>query len=378
MRRPHHTSARVRRRRAAACLLVALVAGAAVTLVVTRSGPTPAPRAAAVVPPSGPALPSEGAAVAPPPASALPREDSAAPAPTDQPAPAPAGTVDTGAVESDDDPAPAADEADGAPTTTGVRYDVERDVVTLFDPTRWTPARGDEPAAEGRSLRTVLVRPVGTEGRLPLIVFAHGFDSEPEVYERLLDSWAAAGYLVAAPELPGSARDLPGEPTEDIDQQARDISFVITSLLANGVGADSGEIAVAGHSDGGSAVATLALDGAFTDSRIGAYLVLSGAIPDDVDGDWATGVGSGAMLVTVGEEDEYGDFPAARELYDRAAMPKALLTVPGSGHLGLYIVSSSVDDRVRATTVRFLDGVLRHDRDALRDLRVTTQSGLVS
>jgi predicted dienelactone hydrolase len=87
-----------------------------------------------------------------------------------------------------------------------------------------------------------------------VVVFAHGFDAEPETYLPLLDAWAAAGYLVAAPEFPGSAANLPGTPIEtDIAEQAQDVSFVISQLLSGVAGPlDPTRIAVAGHSDGGS------------------------------------------------------------------------------------------------------------------------------
>jgi dienelactone hydrolase len=283
------------------------------------------------------------------------------------------------------DPAPdlideaAADDApDWAPSVTNVRFAIEREVRTFSDPSRPTPARGDAPGYDGRTLRTLVERPVGAAGPLPLVVFAHGYDSEPEVYERLLDAWAGAGYLVAAPEMPGSARDFPGEPTEgDIGEQARDLSFVITAVLEGDMNADPNEIAVAGHSDGGSTVATLALNDDFSDPRIDAYLVLSGGIPDDVDGSWGTTAGSGPMLVTVGQNDEYGDVPDANKVYNLGAMPKGYLLVPGGDHLNLYIGTSAVDESMRATTVGFLDGVLRRDGDALGSLHLTRQSGLV-
>ena len=107
--------------------------------------------------------------------------------------------------------------------------------VTLVDTSRPGPDRGPAPDVE-RSLRVVIRRPPKTGGVLPLIVFAHGYNSEPETYDRLLDTWAAAGYLVAAPELPGSARDLPGAPQRDIGDQARDVSFVTTWLLTGAEG----------------------------------------------------------------------------------------------------------------------------------------------
>ncbi len=225
----------------------------------------------------------------------------------------------------------------------------------LVDPTRTTPARGPVAATPGRVLRTIIRRPAGVSGPLPLVVFAHGYNSEPETYEPLLDAWAEAGYLVAAPECPGSARDLPGTPVPDYAAQARDVSFVITSLLAGRAGpVDPAEIAVAGHSDGGTAVTIMALNAAYADPRVRAYLNLAGQIPPDVPGPWATTATSGALLVAVGSEDEYGNLALSTAMFDAARMPKALLVVPGGDHLDTFLASSPTAQAVRAATTRFL------------------------
>jgi pimeloyl-ACP methyl ester carboxylesterase len=196
----------------------------------------------------------------------------------------------------------------------------------------------------------------------PVVVFAHGFDAEPETYLPLLDAWAAAGYLVAAPEFPGSAANLPGTPVEtDIGEQALDISFVISQLLGGVAGPlDTTRIAAAGHSDGGSTVATLALNPAYANPRIKAYLVLSGAIPSNtVGGSWGTSPVSGTLLGVVGDNDEYGNLPATTSVVDTADIgTKALVTVPGGDHAGIYIDGGPTPDAVRATTVSYLKAAL--------------------
>jgi dienelactone hydrolase len=206
-----------------------------------------------------------------------------------------------------------------------------------------------------RVLRTIIRRPAGVSGPIPLVVFAHGYDSEPEVYEPLLDAWAAAGYMVAAPECPGSARDLPGAPVPDYGAQARDISFVISSLVGGSAGqVDPHEIAVAGHSDGGTAVTIMALDAPYADTRVKAYINLAGQIPPDVGGPWAATPTPGMLLVAVGDDDQYGNLALSTAMFDAAKMPKALLTVPGGDHLGTFVASTPTAQAVRAATTRFL------------------------
>jgi dienelactone hydrolase len=228
--------------------------------------------------------------------------------------------------------------------------------LTLVDPSRRPADRATTETVLARSLRTVVRRPFGPAGPLPLIVFAHGYDTEPETYDPLLDTWASAGYVVAAPELPGSARDLPGSPIRDIAEQARDLSFIVTALLAGPVGPiDSSRVVAAGHSDGASAVATLALNSSFTDTRFTAYVVLSGAIPTQVtEGTWGASA-PGQLLVTVGDHDEYGNLAASEAVFDTANLAGAFVRVPGGDHSRIYVGDSVLADTVRSMTVQFLD-----------------------
>ena len=259
--------------------------------------------------------------------------------------------------------APATTTTAPATTTTAARkgppYAVASDTVTLVDPTRPSPARGPVPGSSSRTLRTVIRRPVGAAGPLPLLVFGHGFDVTPEAYETLLDAWAAAGYLVAAPDFPGSASDLSGPPTEsDIAEQAGDLSFVISSLLGGRAGpVDPTRIAVAGHSDGGSSVVVLAENPAWADHRIAAYVVLAGQIPDGVPGPWDAAT-PGTLLCMVGSADQYGNLTLTDDAYSAARMAKAMVTVPGGDHEGIFDGTGAVPEEVRAATIRFLDAAL--------------------
>ena len=237
-------------------------------------------------------------------------------------------------------------------------YAVEDETISLFDPSRYTPARGSVPAKPGRSLLTIVRRPVGAPGPLPLVVFAHGWNSNPGVYESLLDTWAAAGYLVAAPTFPDSANTLPGTPVSDYPDQARDLSFVITALLGGRAGpVDPARIAVAGHSDGGTDVALLALNPAFADHRIRAYVSLSSEIPVNVAGPWGVPT-PGALLVAVGTNDEYGLFPRSEQVFVAADMAKVLLTEAGANHLGAFLADTPAAAAMRTDTVRFLDAAM--------------------
>ncbi len=239
---------------------------------------------------------------------------------------------------------------------TGPPYTVQDESVRLFDPSRSTPARGAVPAAAGRLLMTDLYVPSGAPGPLPLVVFAHGWNSNPGVYQTLLDQWAAAGFLVAAPIFPDSTDLYPGTPVSDYADQALDLSFVITSLLHDrSLDIDPTRIAVAGHSDGGTDVAVMALDPAYADSRVRAYLCLSGELPSGVAA-YTTAPSRAALLVAVGTEDEYGLYPFAGQVFQAAETSSKIEIVEAGGdHLGSFLDATPPAAAMREETTRFLE-----------------------
>ncbi|HEV3390192.1 MAG TPA: hypothetical protein VG057_14335, partial [Solirubrobacteraceae bacterium] len=170
--------------------------------------------------------------------------------------------------------------------------------VTFVDTSRTVRFPGKPP--EPRTLVTVIRYPAigprsGTDlrnasparaaGRFPMIVFGHGFAVTPAPYARLLEAWARAGYVVAAPIFPLGNANAPGGPNEsDIVNQPRDMSFVITRMLQldathsffQGL-VGPHEIAVAGQSDGGETALAVAYDRHYLDRRVHAAVILSGA-----------------------------------------------------------------------------------------------------
>src|SRR5207245_982575 len=54
--------------------------------------------------------------------------------------------------------------------------------------------------------------PASAAGPFPLVVFAHGFAVTPAIYSNLLQSWARAGYVVAAPVPRAATEHAPGAP----------------------------------------------------------------------------------------------------------------------------------------------------------------------
>jgi predicted dienelactone hydrolase len=235
-------------------------------------------------------------------------------------------------------------------------YALRIESVPLFDPSRMTPARGTVPATQGRELVTDLYVPVGASGPRPLVVFAHGWNSNPGVYAALLEGWAAAGFVVAAPVFPDSTDLYPGSPVSDYSDQALDISFVITSLLRDpAVPIDPTRIAVTGHSDGGTDVAVMALDPAYADPRVRAYVCMSGEMPSGV-APYTVAPTKAAALFAVGTEDGYGLYPLTTQVYQAAqAAAKAMLIEPGGSHLGSFIDATPAAAAMREAETQFLE-----------------------
>jgi predicted dienelactone hydrolase len=233
----------------------------------------------------------------------------------------------------------------------------------LFDPARQTPARGDIPAVAGRVLVTDLYVPSGAPGPLPLVVFAHGWNSDPGAYLALLDRWAAAGFLVAAPVFPDSTDLYPGTPVSDYADQALDLSFVITSLLRDSsLRVDPTRIAVAGHSDGGTDVAVMALDPAYADARVRAYVCMAGQLPSGVS-PYSVAPSRAALLVAVGTNDEYGLYPLAGQVFQAAqTSSKVEIVESGGDHLGSFLDATPAAAAMRDETTRFLELALEPKR----------------
>ena len=110
--------------------------------------------------------------------------------------------------------------AEGAGTAHAVGVTTE----TFVDTGRPTAANDDCKKIPSRTLPTTILYPATGDpsadalagaapdpsgAPYPLIVFAHGYSASPQVYEPLLRHWAAAGYVVAAPQFPLSSSASP-------------------------------------------------------------------------------------------------------------------------------------------------------------------------
>ena len=214
------------------------------------------------------------------------------------------------------------------------------------------------------------------DGPFPLVIFGHGFAVTPALYARLLQSWARAGYVVAAPVFPLENADAPGGPDEsDLTNQPADMSFVISEILAaartragpfSGL-IDSSQVAVTGQSDGGDTALALAYDPTYRDTRVSAAVILSGAEIPSIGG-FTFPAGSPPLLATQGTADTVNPPSATNAFFDIAPRPKYLLTLFGAEHLPPYSDQQPQLGIVERVTIAFLDGYLKHRAGALARL----------
>ena len=213
-----------------------------------------------------------------------------------------------------------------------------------------------------RRLVTYVRIPSGGHRPYPLLVFAHGFDTVPRTYAHLLDAWARAGFVVAAPVFPVESSTAPGGADEqDLSNQPGDVSFVISRLLAapalRGL-VDPARIAVAGQSDGAETAFAVAYQRGYRDARVRAALVLSGSeLPPGAP--LEPSPATPPLLAVQGTSDRVNPPELTAQLFRDTPRPKFLLALLGAGHLPPYTSDARELAVVERTTIAFLDHVLR-------------------
>jgi dienelactone hydrolase len=220
----------------------------------------------------------------------------------------------------------------------------------FVDPSRPTVSRGVQ-RSTSRALTTQVWSPA-VAGPWPLIVFAAGYDVGPETYAALCRAWAAAGYVVAAPEFPLADPAVAGSAVDenDLDNEPADFLFVIGALLNPSTAVasqiDASRIAVAGHSDGAEVALAVAQMG---NPVIRAVIAMSGqpVVPHQAP--------NPPLLAIQGDQDPIN--PPARSIavYTQAASPRFLLTLVGGGHLSPYLPGSRWEPVIESVTVDFLN-----------------------
>jgi dienelactone hydrolase len=285
-------------------------------------------------------------------------------------------------------PAAAAPVSTAAPLTrapTGRTHAVGTSALTFVDTSRPTSPNGDFGGAPTRTLPTTFWYPADgavdaapqagappdrAHGPYPLVLFAHGYDVTPDFYAPLLERWAAAGYVVAAPTFPILSGTPGGASHVDYVETFADASFVISQVLALGSDqplhglVDPARIGVAGHSDGEVIAFAEGYLACCRDPRVRTVIAMAGdlsnannpSVPD-------TGIPILHIMETGDEYDPYERSIA----WDRENLtpPRWMLTL-SSTHVPPYTEPGDpAFELVSRVTVDYLDATLKSDPDAL-------------
>jgi predicted dienelactone hydrolase len=283
------------------------------------------------------------------------------------------------------------------PPPPGAPYRVGDVTLTFVDHSRGTPAQGKAPATPYRTLSTYILYPAsGTPAAIPvdgappssygkpfpLIVFAHGLDSNGEIYRPLIQQWAAAGFVVVAPTFPLSSISAPGGASvrDDIAQPG-DLSFVLSQVLKlsdanrnvlSGM-IDARRIAGVGHSLGAMTVLAWTEDTCCLDPRVDAAVVIDGTEAYFGKGTFFGGR-TVALLVLHGTADQTIPFASGEKIYHDAKPPKYLASLIGAPHVSFLQLGPPGQSVPRWENVDvdsvtdFLFGELDHDPGALGKL----------
>ena len=190
-------------------------------------------------------------------------------------------------------------------------------------------------AARGRSFETTVNYPSarGTSGEnapvacgpFPMVVVGHGGSGTGASAAQLHRFLGQAGYVVVGPTFPAGF---------EYDELTRDVSFVITEMLARSAGSQlplggliNDRIGFIGTSKGGM-IGLALYQASFIDPRIDAVVSKIGVAPNGTY-DWP---GGPALLMINGTADTTAPYSQAAQNYADAAAPKGMITLQGVDH----------------------------------------------
>jgi predicted dienelactone hydrolase len=214
-------------------------------------------------------------------------------------------------------------------------------------------------------------QPERAGGPFPLVIFAHGYRLAPFTYTRLLQAWAHAGYVVAAPAFPLTNADAPAVDRSDLINQPQDVRFVISRLLAQrgaplGGLIDGTRIALGGHSNGVDSALAFAY-GKFRDRRVRAALGSSGAEISAFTG-FSSSPRGVPLLAAQGTADSVNSPSGTYSYFADAPRPKYLLTLLGAEHTAPYQDEQPYLGIVARVSTAFLESYVKSDADARQRL----------
>ncbi len=317
------------------------------------------------------------------------------------------GSTTTSGAPATTSPAPtSAPAAVTAPDRSGQTLEVDRRhavgtrTITFVDSSRTTSANGSFGGASTRTLPTEFwypaegatgsgavadATPDRDHGPYPLVLFAHGYAVTPDFYAPLLERWAAAGYVVAAPVFPILSGSDGGASHVDYEKTFGDASFVITQVLALGSGeplagmVDPDRMAAAGHSDGEVVSFGVGFLECCRDPRVRSVLAMAGDL-SNANNPHVRDTGT-PILHVMETDDEYDPYPHSIQWdRDNLTAPRWMVSL-FSSHVPPYTQPGDpAFELTSSITVAFFDGTLKGHPERLDDVtsEVAAQSAVGS
>jgi dienelactone hydrolase len=257
-------------------------------------------------------------------------------------------SVAAGAAEVDRQPVPHA---------VGIRhFQFSRGKGRPLPTTVWYPVRGSAHQTKGHTQLDATPLP----GQFPLLLWSHGFYTNPQMQEGMTKFLAESGYIVVAPTYPFTKKDGPKFDKTDVPNQALDASSVITQMLKAGnplaPSIDPDRMGAVGHSGGGTTT-----DWLFTghrDPRLRVGVVFAGRPTSAYKGVPVP------LLFIHGDKDPVVAYSQGRESYGKDPWPKAFLTIEGGEHGAGTNDPERGHAQAMATLLDFLDWGMNNDEDA--------------
>jgi predicted dienelactone hydrolase len=239
-------------------------------------------------------------------------------------------------------------------------FQVGEATLPLVDTSRPTPANGACPATPTRTLTTEVWYPAADasyNGKLPLVILAHGLTANRLQGTYLAQHLASYGYVVAAPDFPlsnGTTNDgsVCFATASDVSGQVGDVFYLAAALVSPQIQAiapftaliDPQRKALVGHSLGGTTVAVAGTYGPSMGVNFDAVVTLApGSCPLYLPG----GAGSALTmpsLIVHGTTDAVTHYiNNALPLFQTSQDPKYLVAIENGSHLGFVQTAIAIE-----------------------------------
>lgn len=219
----------------------------------------------------------------------------------------------------------------------------------------------------------------GGDGPFPLVVHAHGFDGSTAKFSNLLGAWAAAGYVVVAPNFP-LTNDGVADADKDLGDylnQPADVRFALDSVLAmNETGGEleglisTEHMGISGLSLGGATTYPTLFHPCCADDRYRSAILMSALELPFEPGEYDyAGARPFPVLAFAGTSDDAIPYELQQSIINGLPGPTWSVTLIDGEHATPFEnPESPFDELVVASTIDFWDMTLREDPPAGREL----------